>query len=142
MVWPALCSNIFRMGSWSIDTVSEPGVVRIRLEGVLTEREAAEYVVAHNRAIDSIGTSDYKVWVDMTALEPLSQESGLIIEQAKRYSQAHVNFRGSSVLVSRATVGLQQRITSIRSGVLSTEMISDDPAALREHLRTVYRRSE
>jgi len=130
------------MGSWSIDTVSEPGVVRIRLVGVLTEREAAEYVTAHNRAIDSMGTGDYKVWVDMTELEPLTQAAGLIVEQAKRYSQAHPNFRGSSVLVSRATVGLQQRITSIRSGVLSTEMISDDPEALREHLRTVYRRSE
>lgn len=101
----------------------------------------AVFVEAHNRAIDEYGTADYKVWVDLTEMEPLSPEASAIFEKAKRHSNSRPNFRGSSVLVSRGAVALQHRHTSIRSGVMNTEMISDDADALREHLRTVYRRS-
>lgn len=64
-----------------------------------------------------------------------------IMEQAKRYSNARPNFRGSSVLVSQRTIALQHRLTSVRSGVMNTELISDDVAELREHLRSVSRRT-
>lgn len=129
------------MGQWSVDVVSEPGVLRLQMAGRLTPQQVAAFVEAHNHAIDSFAGRDYKVWVDLAKLEPLDPESALLLEQAKRYSQSRPNFRGSSVLVSSSTVGLQHRLTSIRSGVMNTELISDDEAALREHLRTVYRRS-
>lgn len=127
------------MGHWSVDIVSEPGVLRLRMAGRMTPAELAAFVEAHNRAIDSVAGRDYRVWCDLSALEPLDAESAMIFEQAKRYSQSRPNFRGSSVLVSSNAVGLQHRVTSIRSGVMSTEMISSDEDALREHLRTVYR---
>lgn len=130
------------MGLWSVDTVSEPGVLRLKLVGQLSTQDLTDFVEAHNRAIDSFGTRDYKVWVDMSEMEPLSPAASVIMEQAKRYSHAHPNFRGSSVLISKSTVGLQHRSSSIRSGVMSTEMIGEDEDVLREHLRTVYRRSE
>ncbi|MFO0576379.1 MAG: hypothetical protein U1A78_20435 [Polyangia bacterium] len=129
------------MGEWNVDAVSEPGVLRLRLSGRITAQEIAAFVAAHNQAIDSLMGGDYKVWCDLRQLEPLDPECALLFEQAKRYSQSRPNFRGSSVLVSSSTIGLQHRLTSIRSGVMSTELISDDEAALREHLRTVYRRS-
>lgn len=128
------------MGQWSVNLDAEQGILRLRVAGCLTAQEASDYVCAHNRAIDSLGSQDYKVWADLKDLQPLDPEPALLIEQAKRYSQARPNFRGSSVLVSSNTIELQQRITSIRSGVMSTEMISDDEDALRAHLATVYRR--
>jgi hypothetical protein len=128
------------MGEWRIDVTSEPGVLRLKLAGALTPQEIADYVAAHNAAIDALGDFDYKVWADLSELEPLCPQSTAILEQAKRYSSARPNFRGSSVFVSAGTVALQQRHTSIRSGVLSTELISDDLVALRAHLQSVYRR--
>ena len=129
------------MGEWSVDIVSEPGVLRLCLRGRITAPEITAFVAAHNDAIDSLAGGDYKVWCDLRELEPLDPECALVFEQAKRYSQSRPNFRGSSVLVSSSTIGLQHRLTSIRSGVMNTELISDDESALREHLRAVYRRS-
>lgn len=128
------------MGAWRIDVTSEPGVLRVKLAGALTPQEITDFVSAHNAAIDGYGGADYKVWVDMFEMEPLCSEGTAIIEQAKRYSSSHENFRGSSVFVSEGTVALQHRHTSIRSGVIATELISDDLAALRDHLQSVYRR--
>ena len=129
------------MGTWSVDITSEPGILRLTLAGTITVPEITAMVEAHNRAIDALTPRDYKVWVDLTAMEPLSPEAAMLFEQAKRYSNAHPNFRGSSVLVKSGTVSLQHRLTSIRSGVMNTERIDDNEAVLREHLRTVWRSS-
>ena len=128
------------MGQWEVDATSEPGILRCKLTGTLTLPEAAAFVAAHNLAIDNLGTADYKVWVDLSELVGMSAEASVLVEKAKRHSSQRSNFRGSSVLVSRGAVALQHRHTSIRSGVMSTEVISDDVQVLREHLRTVYRR--
>lgn len=128
------------MGNWDVDVTADPGVLRLTLVGHLSTQEIAAFVEAHNRAIDSFGTRDYKVWVDMVGMEPLYPEAALIMEQAKRHSHSRPNFRGSSVLASKGAVALQHRHTSIRTGVMNTELISDDVVALTEHLRTVYRR--
>ncbi len=128
------------MGQWEVDATSEPGVLRCKLTGTVTLQEAAAFVAAHNLAIDNLGSTDYRVWVDLSELSALSPEASALIEKAKRHSSQRPNFRGSSVLVSKGAVALQHRHTSIRSGVMSTEVISDDVEVLREHLRTVYRR--
>jgi hypothetical protein len=128
------------MGSWTIDVESEPGVLRTTLAGNITVAEARAWLDAHNRAVDGFRGADYKVWGDLTALAPLTKEAAEVIELAKRYSGGRPNFRGSAVLVSSATVAMQQRRTSTSGGVMDTELISDDVAALREHLRVVDRR--
>jgi hypothetical protein len=130
------------MGKWNVDVVSEPGVLRITLDGRFTLEEMAAFVDEHNRAIDSYLGRDYKVWCDISRMATLSQECAGMFEKAKQYSNAHKNFRGSAVLVASALVALQHRRTSLDSGVMSTELISQDARALRDHLRTVYRRSE
>jgi len=130
------------MGTWNVDATSTPGILRLILDGRLTLDEMTAFVDAHNRAIDSYGGRDYKVWCDISKLLTLSPECAHVLEKAKHYSNAHRNFRGSAVLVASAVVALQHRRTSADSGVLSTEMISQDVNALEHHLRTVYRRSE
>jgi hypothetical protein len=127
------------MGSWKVDAKTEPGLLRLELVGKLTVDEARAYVDAHNRAIDGYAGSDYKVWVDLTGLLPLSADAAAVVEQSKRYSSQQPNFRGSAVLVSSATVAMQHRRTSVSGGVIGTELISDDAAALRAHLRAVGR---
>jgi len=130
------------MGTWNVDATSTPGILRLTLDGRLTLDEMTAFVDAHNHAIDSYGGRDYKVWCDISKLLTLSPECAHVLEKAKHYSNAHRNFRGSAVLVASAVVALQHRRTSADSGVLSTEMISQDVNALEHHLRTVYRRSE
>lgn len=129
------------MGKWHVDTTSTPGILRLTLDGRLTLDEMTAFVDAHNRAIDSYGSNDYKVWCDISKLLTLSPECAHLFEKAKLYSKAHRNFRGSAVLVASAVVALQHRRTSADSGVMSTEMISQDVNALEHHLRTVYRQS-
>lgn len=129
------------MGIWKVDEKSEPGILKLSLEGSISLDEMKAFVEAHNRAIDGFRGGDYKVWVDLVRLLPLSPECAALFEQAKRYSSAHKNFRGSSVLVASAMVGLQHRRTSIDGGVMDTEMISDNEQALRGHLRSVFRRA-
>ncbi|MFO0554790.1 MAG: hypothetical protein U0271_40815 [Polyangiaceae bacterium] len=131
-----------RMGTWNVDASSEPGILKLRLDGWIGFDEMKAFVAAHNAAIDAYRGRDYKVWCDVSALRPLSPESAELFEKAKRYSATHDNFRGSSVLVADAVVALQHRRTSVDGGVMATELISNDEAQLREHLKKVYRPSE
>lgn len=108
----------------------------------MTLDEMTAFVDAHNRAIDGYAGRDYKVWCDISKLQTLDQDCASAFEKGKQYSNAHPNFRGSAVLVASAVVAMQHRRTSVGSGVMSTELISEDVAALERHLRTVYRRSE
>jgi hypothetical protein len=126
---------------FEVDTTSMRGVVRCVLTGALQPDDVRDFVAAHNAAVDSMRGADYKVWVDLREMEPLSPEATEIIEQAKRYSHKHPNFRGSAVLVSRATVLLQHRRTSVSSGVIDSELLSEDEAECRRHLASVYRTS-
>ncbi|NUP04642.1 MAG: hypothetical protein HOW73_01105 [Polyangiaceae bacterium] len=128
------------MGSWTVDVTTEPGVLRVKLVGKFSVEDMTSFVDEHNRAIDNFGRRDYRVWVDLTELAPLSQECTEIIEKAKRHSSSKPNFRGSAVLVNTPTIALQHRRTSVEAGVMATELISSDPAELREHLRKVNRR--
>lgn len=131
-----------QMATWRVDTSSTPGILRLTLEGRFSVEEMTAFVAAHNEAIDSYGGRDYKVWCDISKLLTLSQDCVAVLEKAKLYSNAHKNFRGSAVLVASAVVAMQHRRTSLDGGVMSTELISQDVAALEHHLRTVYRRSE
>jgi hypothetical protein len=130
---------ILGMGAWSVDSTSEAGILRLTLAGRLSVAEMTSFVEAHNRAIDDYQGRDYKVFCDVSQLEALEPAIALLFEVAKRHSSAQPNFRGSSVYAASTTVGLQHRHTSIRGGVMNTELISDDLELLREHLRTVWR---
>jgi hypothetical protein len=61
------------------------------------------------------------------------------MEGAKAYSASLPNFQGSAVLVTSQVIAMQHRRTSTDSGVMDTELISDDEEACREHLRRVQR---
>jgi hypothetical protein len=126
---------------FEVDTTTTPGVIRCVLNGVLQVEDVKAFVAAHNGAVDSMRGADYKVWVDLRGMEPLSPEATEIMELAKRYSSKHPNFRGSAVLVSRATILLQHRRTSVSSGVIDSELLSDDEAECKRHLASVYRTS-
>lgn len=108
----------------------------------MTLEEMTAFVEAHNRGIDSYDGRDYKVWCDISRMQTLDQSCVDLFEKAKQYSNAHPNFRGSAVLVASAVVAMQHRRTSVGSGVMSTELISEDVTALERHLRAVYRRSD
>lgn len=127
------------MGLWTVDSTGEPGVLRLKLTGQITAAEMAAFVDAHNRAIDDFEGRDYKVWCDISEMDALEPKVAQMFELAKRYSSDHPNFRGSSVYAASVTVGLQHRHTSIRGGVLNTEVIGDNVELLREHLRMVWR---
>ncbi len=127
------------MGTFNFDTTSEPGILRITLAGNFTVAEMTAFVAEHNRQVDAFGKRDYRVWADLTELAPLSPECADVLERVKRYSSGKPNFRGSAVLVSTATIALQNRRTSAGAGVMSTELVSDDPEQLREHLKKVHR---
>lgn len=129
------------MGSWKVDGTSRPGILALRLEGAMTERETSEFVRAHDAAIDAFGGADYRVFCDIRDLRPLSPEAAALFERAKAYSSSRPNFRGSAVLASSKVVALQHQRTSISGGVMSTELISEDEAACWEHLRRVHRSS-
>jgi len=124
---------------WLVDTKTMPGVLRFVFRGQLSLQEVEQFVVAHNRAVDETRGRDYKVWVDLREMLPLSPEATQALEKAKRYSAAQPNFRGSAVLVSGATVALQHRRTSDSGGVGDTEFISTDEDDCRRYLSTVYR---
>ncbi|MFO0614987.1 MAG: hypothetical protein U0414_20525 [Polyangiaceae bacterium] len=129
------------MGSWTVNTDEEPGILKLRLVGQLTEPEMRAFVAAHNAAIDAYKGKDYRVWVDLSELMPLSPECTELFQEAKLYSNAQRNFRGSAVLVMGAMVALQHRRTSVDAGVMPTELISSNPVELRAHLRRVHRRA-
>jgi hypothetical protein len=130
------------MGTWKVDAATRPGVLQLTLAGRMSVDEMAAFCEAHNRAINEYLGADYKVWCDLSRLLTLDQDCVRMFEQAKQYSSAHSNFRGSAVLVASAVVALQHRRTSLDGGVMSTELISADVRALERHLQNVYRRSE
>jgi hypothetical protein len=133
--------DMMKRPKFEVDTTSMPGVIRCVLAGALQVEDVKAFVAAHNGAVDSTRGADYKVWVDLREMDPLSPEATEVMEQAKRYSFEHPNFRGSAVLVSRATILLQHRRTSVSSGVIDSELLSDDEAECKRHLASVHRTS-
>jgi hypothetical protein len=129
------------MGTWNVDVLTEPGILRLTLSGAMTAEDMEVFVDAHNRAVDGYNGREYRVWVDIRDLQPLHPDVADTMERTKAYSNRHANFRGSAVLVASATVAMQHRRTSVTGGVMGSELISEDPVALRAHLRTVDRRS-
>jgi hypothetical protein len=125
---------------WEVDTVSEPGTLRLVVRGRISPDQMRAFVAAHNAAIDSYRGADYKVLCDIRALVPLSPECAEIFAVAKTYSDSRPNFRGSAVWVDRAVVAMQHARTSKATGVSRSELISSDEAALRAHLATVWRK--
>ena len=125
---------------WTVDYKTRPGIVHMTLTGTLTVDDMRAFLAAHNAAVDAMGGRDYRVFVDIRGLVPLAANATELMEQAKAYSNAHDNFRGSAVLVNSATIGLQHRRTSIGGRVIDTELISDDEKACWKHLETVHRR--
>ena len=124
---------------WEVDIVSEPGILKVRLHGRLTIEDMTAFVAAHNAAIDALLGRDYKVFCDIREMLPLSPDCAELMAKAKAYSASHRNCRGSAVWVASALVSMQHARTSKQSGVLSTELISTDEAALRAHLASVWR---
>ena len=124
---------------WTVDTATEPGILHLVLRGRFSAAEMRAFVAAHNAAIDKLEGADYKVFCDIRELVPLSPDCAALLEQAKRHSDAHKNFRGSAVWVAGAVVSMQHARTSRSSGVMGTELISSDEAALRDHLAKVWR---
>src|SRR6266581_8187456 len=122
------------MGSWEVDGTREPGILNLKLEGAISDDEIRAFVIAHNRAVDAFGGKDYRVFCDIRELFPLSPICAALLERAKAFNSAHKNFRGSSVWVKSAIIALQHKRTSASGGVLDTELISDNEAALRAHL--------
>ena len=124
---------------WSVDRSSKPGILQISLEGVIAEAEMREFVAAHNAAIDALDGKPYRVFCDIRALLPLSPEAATTMEQAKNHSARHANFQGSAVLVASKLIAMQHQRTSLASGVMSTELISEDATACWAHLAHVKR---
>jgi hypothetical protein len=124
---------------WNVDIDSTPGVLRCWLRGSLRLDEMRAFVLAHNVAVDTIAGKDYKVWVDLRGLAPLSPEATEIMEGAKRHSAKQRNFRGSAVLVDNAVIALQHGRTSRTGGVSQTEFTSNNEEACRRHLENIYR---
>ena len=128
------------MGSYRIDTESEPGVLHFMLEGLIDGDEMRAFLVAHNAAVDSFAAREYVVFGDIRELRPLSPESADFMEQAKLYSASKRTFRGSAILVKNAVVALQHRRTSISGGVMRTEIISHSADECRQHLESLRTR--
>jgi hypothetical protein len=129
------------VGTFSVRTDRKPGILWFEIEGFLTVEDATAYVAAHKAAVDSFGDRDYKVFGDIRKMSTLSPDCAALFESAKKYSNAHPNFRGSAIWVSNSVmVAEQHRRTSTSSGVLETELISSDEKALWEHLGKVFRK--
>jgi hypothetical protein len=122
------------VGSFVIDVSSEPGVVRATLTGRFEHAEMLALEREAIRVLDGLANAPYRVWVDLRNLQPLSPECAAIMERIKRDSARRPNFRGSAVLVANALVSMQHRRTSVSSGVMPTEAISNNEEELRAHL--------
>lgn len=129
-------------GSWTVDRVSRPGILVLTLVGRIGPREMESFVAEHNAAVDAYRGRPYRVFCDISRMQALDPEAAELLEGAKRHSAAQTSFQGSAVLVASATVALQHRRTSTRGGVMETELISSDRAALERHLETVARHPE
>jgi hypothetical protein len=129
------------VGTFNVRTDRKPGTLWFEIEGFLTVEDATAYVAAHKAAVDSFGDRDYKVFGDIRKMSTLSPDCAALFESAKKYSNAHPNFRGSAIWVSNSVmVAEQHRRTSTSSGVVETELISSDERALWEHLGKVFRK--
>ena len=124
---------------WSVDGKTKDGILHVCLEGSVSEDEMKAFAAAHNEAIDAFEGRDYRVFCDIRTLHPLSPEATTVFEQAKSYSAKQKNFRGSAVLVLGKLVAMQHQRTSVASGVMNTELISEDEAACWAHLAQVAR---
>ena len=122
------------MNTWTVDTKSHPGVVTVTVVGSPDAADMTALVAAHNRAIDALAGGSYRVFCDLRAMKVLSPEAATTFELAKVYSSSQPNFRGSAVLVASQVVGMQHRRTSVTGGVMETELIGTDEAALWQHL--------
>ncbi len=127
------------MGRFRIDGTSKPGIIIFQLEGALSPQEMREYVAACKRTIEALHGAQFRSFVDIRVMLPLSPESTSILQEVKEHAAAQPNFQGSAVLVASSLIAMQHRRTSIASGVMETELISDDEAACWEHLRRVRR---
>jgi hypothetical protein len=122
------------MGSWIVDADRKPGVLWVEVKDTLAPEEMRSLVAAHDTAIDAFAGRAYVVFCDLREMKVLSPEAAAGFEQAKAYSSAQPNFRGSAVLVSSTVVGMQHRRTSVNGGVMDTELIGADEAVLWDHL--------
>jgi hypothetical protein len=127
------------MGSFVVDTTSQPGILRLVVRGSPSQQQMKEFLEQHNRAIDEYRGAPYRVFCDLREMVPLSPEAATCFQAAKEYSSSHTNFQGSAVLVASSTVAMQHRRTSVEGGVMETELISDNEAACWAHLRRVRR---
>jgi hypothetical protein len=127
------------MAELAVDGTTRQGVLMLRLVGAPSPEEMQQFVRLHNQAVDAFRDKHYRVFCDIRELLPLSPEAADLFEQAKAYSASRPNFQGSSVLTSSSVVAMQHRRTSMNSGVLSTELLSDDEAACWAHLARIQR---
>jgi len=127
------------MGTWTVDTKQNPGVLTITMEGYFSLTEMESYLNEHNAAVDSFHGLPYRVFVDIRKLQALSPACSELQEKAKRYSAGKSNFRGSAVLVSAGIIAQQHERTSLNSGVMSTEIITVDESEAKRHLASLIR---
>ena len=127
------------MANWTVDRQRKPGILWLEMQGEFTLAEMQAFVAAHNAEVDAFGSQSYQVFCDIRGLKVLSPECAAAFESAKAYSHARANFHGSAVWTSGAVVALQHRRTSATGGVMSTELMSDDEAALWKHLSALAR---
>lgn len=125
------------MGHWTV--TESRGVIALMLEGTLNKEDMQAFVAAHNEAIAAMNGRDYKIFCDLRKLAPMHADCTALMENAKTFSSAQPNFRGSAVWVESSIVAMQHRRTSTSGGVMETELISEDEEALRAHLAKVHR---
>lgn len=119
--------------SWTVDGKSRRGVLQVALRGTISEDEMEAFVRAHNAAIEAFGSSDYRVFVDLSQMSTLSPQASAAFERAKAFSVGHKNFRRSAVFVADRAVASQQQRTSLASGVRG-EFSSDNADLCWAHL--------
>lgn len=122
------------MGVWNVDADRKPGIIWMELGATMTPAELRDFGAAAVKAIAACQGADFRIFCDIRELKPLSPECAAIFVQAKAYSSALSNFRGSAVWVANAAVALQHRMSSLKGGVMKTELISEDEQALWAHL--------
>lgn len=123
------------MGTWKVDTDRKPGVVWFELAGLMSVDEMRQFVAAAGKAIQGLGGAEFQIFCDIRELKVLNPECTRLFESAKAYSGSLSNFRGSAVWVANSTTALQHKMSSLKGGVMKTELISEDEQALWEHLK-------
>lgn len=124
---------------FTIDATSRRGILHLGLTGTVRAVEMDAFVNAHNAAIVAFAGADYRVFCDIRGLAPLAPDAAARFEEAKAFSAAAPNFRGSAVIATSVVVAMQHERTSVSSGVIATELITDDESAAWDHLEHVHR---